>query len=63
MAAGAWRGRVSRARTEMVVLCGQSAERLRKELEAQTHALDIVKQEMSAAAELRAQELQETIAR
>ncbi len=45
------------------VLCAQSAERLRKELEAQTHALDIVKQEMSAAAELRAQELQETIAR
>ncbi len=54
---------MSRGRIKIVAFCGQSAERLRKELEAQTHALDIVKQEMSAAADFRAQELQETIAR
>lgn len=44
-------------------LCEQSAERLKEELDAQTHTLEVLKQEMSNAQEVRAQELQETIAR
>lgn len=47
----------------MCFLGDQSAEKLREQLEAQTHALEVLKQEMSAAEELRAQELQDTIAR
>lgn len=49
--------------TERLLCCDQSAEALRRELEAQTQDLESLREEMAAAEARRTQELEETIAR